>query len=89
MSPSAARAAAGRTAARDALRHHRLRARHGVQVPGKLVRPDRAEDGKNDHDDRKHRGRDRAPVASLTDIDQRITGRAYLFAILRDPRIAS
>ena len=26
--------------------------------------------------------------ASLTDIDQRITGRAYLFAILRDPRIA-
>ena len=29
------------------------------------------------------------PAASLTDIDQRITGRAYLFAILRDPRIAS
>jgi hypothetical protein len=28
------------------------------------------------------------PDASLTDIDQRITGRAYLFAILRDPRIA-
>jgi len=27
--------------------------------------------------------------ATLTDIDQRITGRAYLFAILRDPRIAS
>ena len=27
--------------------------------------------------------------ASLTDVDQRITGRAYLFAILRDPRIAS
>jgi hypothetical protein len=29
------------------------------------------------------------PRASLTDIDQRITGRAYLFAILRDRRIAS
>ncbi len=29
------------------------------------------------------------PSATLTDIDQRITGRAYLFAILRDPRIAS
>jgi hypothetical protein len=29
------------------------------------------------------------PGAGLTDIDQRITGRAYLFAILRDPRIAS
>ena len=29
------------------------------------------------------------PDASLTDVDQRITGRAYLFAILRDPRIAS
>jgi len=29
------------------------------------------------------------PDGSLTDIDQRITGRAYLFAILRDPRIAS
>ncbi len=29
------------------------------------------------------------PDARLTDIDQRITGRAYLFAILRDPRIAS
>jgi len=29
------------------------------------------------------------PDASLTDIDQRITGRAYLFAMLRDPRIAS
>jgi hypothetical protein len=28
------------------------------------------------------------PVASLTDVDQRITGRAYLYAILRDPRIA-
>jgi hypothetical protein len=28
------------------------------------------------------------PDAGLTDIDQRITGRAYLFAILRDPRIA-
>lgn len=27
------------------------------------------------------------PGARLTDIDQRITGRAYLFAILRDPRI--
>jgi hypothetical protein len=29
------------------------------------------------------------PSATLTEIDQRITGRAYLFAILRDPRIAS
>lgn len=29
------------------------------------------------------------PGATLTDVDQRITGRAYLFAILRDPRIAS
>jgi hypothetical protein len=29
------------------------------------------------------------PAARLTEIDQRITGRAYLFAILRDPRIAS
>ena len=29
------------------------------------------------------------PGASLTDVDRRITGRAYLFAILRDPRIAS
>jgi hypothetical protein len=28
------------------------------------------------------------PRATLTDLDQRITGRAYLFAILRDPRIA-
>jgi hypothetical protein len=28
------------------------------------------------------------PSATLTDIDPRITGRAYLFAILRDPRIA-
>jgi hypothetical protein len=28
------------------------------------------------------------PQARLIDIDQRITGRAYLFAILRDPRIA-
>jgi hypothetical protein len=28
------------------------------------------------------------PGATLTDVDQRITGRAYLFAILRDPRIA-
>lgn len=28
------------------------------------------------------------PTASLTEVDQRITGRAYLFAILRDPRIA-
>jgi hypothetical protein len=27
------------------------------------------------------------PHATLTDVDQRITGRAYLFAILRDPRI--
>jgi hypothetical protein len=27
------------------------------------------------------------PDATLTDVDQRITGRAYLFAILRDPRI--
>jgi hypothetical protein len=27
------------------------------------------------------------PRARLTDVDQRITGRAYLFAILRDPRI--
>ncbi|GAB3186765.1 hypothetical protein GCM10027259_51740 [Micromonospora palomenae] len=29
------------------------------------------------------------PEATLTDVDQRITGRAYLFAILRDPRIRS
>jgi hypothetical protein len=29
------------------------------------------------------------PSATLTHIDQRITGRAYLFAMLRDPRIAS
>jgi hypothetical protein len=29
------------------------------------------------------------PSATLTDVDQRITGRAYLFAMLRDPRIAS
>jgi hypothetical protein len=29
------------------------------------------------------------PGARLTDVDQRITGRAYLFAILRDRRIAS
>lgn len=29
------------------------------------------------------------PSATLTQIDQRILGRAYLFAILRDPRIAS
>lgn len=29
------------------------------------------------------------PRSSLTDVDQRITGRAYLFAILRDRRIAS
>ena len=28
------------------------------------------------------------PDAKLTDVDQRITGRAYLFAILRDHRIA-
>jgi hypothetical protein len=28
------------------------------------------------------------PTASLTEVDQRITGRAYLFAILGDPRIA-
>ena len=28
------------------------------------------------------------PTASLTEVDQRITSRAYLFAILRDPRIA-
>ena len=27
------------------------------------------------------------PDATLTDVDQRITGRAYLFAILRDERI--
>ncbi|MFC4069984.1 hypothetical protein [Actinoplanes subglobosus] len=27
------------------------------------------------------------PDATLTDVDQRITGRAYLFAILRDSRI--
>ena len=29
------------------------------------------------------------PDATLTDVDQRITGRAYLFTILRDPRIQS
>jgi hypothetical protein len=29
------------------------------------------------------------PAASLTDVDQRITGRADLFAVLRDCRIAS
>ncbi|GIF02148.1 hypothetical protein [Paractinoplanes rishiriensis] len=29
------------------------------------------------------------PDATLTDVDQRITGRAYLFAILRDLRIQS
>jgi hypothetical protein len=29
------------------------------------------------------------PEARLSDIDQRITGRAYLFAILRDQRIAA
>jgi hypothetical protein len=29
------------------------------------------------------------PEATLTDVDQRITGRAYLFAILRDPRIVT
>jgi len=29
------------------------------------------------------------PDARLTDIDQSITGRAYLFAILRDPRSGS
>jgi hypothetical protein len=28
------------------------------------------------------------PHTQLGDIDQRITGRAYLFALLRDPRIA-
>lgn len=27
------------------------------------------------------------PDATLTDVDQRITGRAYLFAILRDRRV--
>jgi hypothetical protein len=32
---------------------------------------------------------DMGPDATLTDIDQSITGRAYLFAILRDPRIRS
>ena len=32
---------------------------------------------------------DMGPEAILTDVDQRITGRAYLFAILRDPRIGS
>ena len=29
------------------------------------------------------------PDATLTDVHQRISGRAYLFAILRDPRIQS
>ena len=29
------------------------------------------------------------PDATLTNVDQRITGRAYLFAILHDPRITS
>lgn len=29
------------------------------------------------------------PGCSLSEVDQRITGRAYLFAILRDQRIAS
>jgi hypothetical protein len=29
------------------------------------------------------------PDARLTEVDERITGRAYLFAILHDPRIAS
>jgi hypothetical protein len=28
------------------------------------------------------------PEARLSEVDQRITGRAYLFAIVRDPRIA-
>jgi hypothetical protein len=28
-------------------------------------------------------------TASLTEVDQRITGRAYLFATLRDPRIVA
>ena len=29
------------------------------------------------------------PDATLTEVDQRITGRAYLFAILHDPRVAA
>jgi hypothetical protein len=56
------------------------------RVEGNRIKVDRAKPRLYIEDARRIWGM--GPTVTLTDIDQRITGRAYLFAILRDPRIS-